>query len=137
MKNISNFVDIRNSVLNSLLGAFSNMRLIVTQSDKIQASKTCFYIIFAVTQLMGVACVVIAVVYGFYLGGFEWGSNEESQFHFHPVFMVCGMVFFYGNAVMVFRAADTHKVRITIAKCINKIKIDNIKLSRAPEEDKS
>ena len=129
MKNISNFVYIRNSVLNSLLGAFSNMRLIVTQSDKIQASKTCFYIIFAVTQLMGVACVVIAVVYGFYLGGYEWGSNEESQFHFHPVFMVCGMVFFYGNAVMVFRAADTHKVRITIAKCINKIKIDHIKLS--------
>lgn len=49
------------------------------------------------TQVLGLACVVITGVWmGSYHGGYAWdGSGQE--FNVHPLCMVLGLVFLYGD----------------------------------------
>ncbi|XP_064862592.1 transmembrane ascorbate-dependent reductase CYB561 isoform X1 [Oncorhynchus nerka] len=55
------------------------------------------------TQVLGLACVVITGVWmGRYHGGYAWdGSGQE--FNVHPLCMVLGLVFLYGDAILVYR----------------------------------
>lgn len=55
------------------------------------------------TQVLGLACVVITGVWmGSYHGGYAWdGSGQE--FNVHPLCMVLGLVFLYGDAILVYR----------------------------------
>ncbi|XP_062846926.1 transmembrane ascorbate-dependent reductase CYB561 [Trichomycterus rosablanca] len=55
------------------------------------------------SQVLGVACVVITGVWmGHYYGGYAWDSSER-QFNVHPLCMIMGLVFLYGDAVLVYR----------------------------------
>ncbi|XP_031431141.1 transmembrane ascorbate-dependent reductase CYB561 [Clupea harengus] len=56
------------------------------------------------SQLLGVASVVITGVWmGHYRGGYAWDGSRQ-EFNVHPLCMVLGMIFLYGDAIMVFRA---------------------------------
>ncbi|XP_055513045.1 transmembrane ascorbate-dependent reductase CYB561 [Leucoraja erinacea] len=57
----------------------------------------------AATQILGLSAVIITGVWlGHYQGGFAWDGSAQ-QFNVHPLCMVLGMVFLYGDAILVFR----------------------------------
>uniref|UniRef100_A0A131YCL2 Integral to membrane n=1 Tax=Rhipicephalus appendiculatus TaxID=34631 RepID=A0A131YCL2_RHIAP len=57
---------------------------------------------YGVAQLFGLGCVLMVVVWtSHYFGGFSGPSNPKTEFNYHPVFMVLGMVFLYGNVLCI------------------------------------
>ena len=62
-----------------------------------------FYLLTGVTETVGIICLVIVIAWvAHFRGGFAWdGSGKE--FNYHPVFMVVGLVFLYGNGEAIHR----------------------------------
>uniref|UniRef100_UPI00398ED446 transmembrane ascorbate-dependent reductase CYB561 isoform X2 n=1 Tax=Pristiophorus japonicus TaxID=55135 RepID=UPI00398ED446 len=57
----------------------------------------------AATQILGLAAVIMTGVWmGHYQGGFAW-DGSSLEFNVHPLCMVIGMVFLYGDAILVYR----------------------------------
>lgn len=57
-----------------------------------------FSFIFGISQFVGaLAVILVAVWMGNYEGGFAWQERPEQEFHYHPLFMVIGMIFLYGE----------------------------------------
>ncbi|XP_071399236.1 transmembrane ascorbate-dependent reductase CYB561 [Centroberyx affinis] len=55
------------------------------------------------SQLVGLASVVLTGVWmGRYRGGFAWDGSAR-EFNLHPLCMVLGLVFLYGDAILVYR----------------------------------
>ncbi|KAJ8379018.1 hypothetical protein AAFF_G00231870 [Aldrovandia affinis] len=63
------------------------------------------------SQLLGLTCVVITGVWmGHYRGGYAWdGSSQE--FNVHPLCMVLGLVFLYGDAILMYRVFRSESKR--------------------------
>ena len=68
----------------------------------------------ALSQGVGIAMVILVGVWASsYLGGFAW--NGALQFNVHPLCMVVGLIFLYGEAAIVyrvFRQAEKFKSKI-------------------------
>ena len=48
-------------------------------------------------QVFGLLSVILVAVWmGHFAGGFSWSDNSH-QFNYHPLFMIIGMVFLYGE----------------------------------------
>ncbi|XP_013391599.1 putative cytochrome b561 [Lingula anatina] len=63
-----------------------------------------FWLIFALSQALGVAFVVMLGVWLYkYQKGFAWTENPQVEFNYHPLFMVIGLVFLYGEGILVYR----------------------------------
>ena len=56
-----------------------------------------FYLLVGIAEILGIICLVLVGIWmSHYRGGFAWdGSGKE--FNYHPVFMIFGLVFLYGN----------------------------------------
>lgn len=58
-----------------------------------------FRLIYFVTQLIGIATIILIVSWvGIHLNGLGWNYEKPMIiFNWHPVMMTIGMVFLYGN----------------------------------------
>ncbi|CAF4073974.1 unnamed protein product, partial [Adineta steineri] len=86
------------------------------ENGSIRLSLRWYYSIVVCSQIIGViAVILIGVFLGKYRGGFGWGSDLEKVFNYHPLFMTLGMVFFYGDAILVYRVfRNVQKIYIKI-----------------------
>ncbi|XP_069761228.1 transmembrane ascorbate-dependent reductase CYB561 [Narcine bancroftii] len=65
------------------------------------SGRLCYFV--AASQILGLAAVIMTGVWlGHYEGGFAWDGSSH-QFNVHPLCMVIGMVFLYGDAILVYR----------------------------------
>ncbi|CAD5215546.1 unnamed protein product [Bursaphelenchus okinawaensis] len=89
---------------------FDNYNMLSEQ----QSSKLFTYSL-GLSQVLGV-CVVMTVVLwmgGYNEGGYSWAADPERQFHYHPTFMAMGLVFLYGEAILVYRVFRKESKRFT------------------------
>ena len=55
------------------------------------------YFLFAVLQALGFICIILVCIWtDKYMGGFAWDGSGK-MFNWHPVCMVAGFIYFYGN----------------------------------------
>ncbi|CAF1138347.1 unnamed protein product [Rotaria sordida] len=75
-----------------------------------------YYFMVTFSQIVGIiALIIIGVLFGQYRGGFGWGSDLTKVFNNHPLLMTLGMVFFYGDAILVYRVfPNTKKLFVKI-----------------------
>jgi len=71
-----------------------------------------FFAGFIVSQVLGLFIIVLVSVWiSKYLGGI--GFTTDSQlFNFHPLFMTLGMVFIFGDAILVYRVLRNERKKI-------------------------
>ncbi|KAL7065512.1 hypothetical protein AAHC03_05198 [Spirometra sp. Aus1] len=71
--------------------------------DAPEQGNKAFMPIVVVAQIAGLLAVILSIVWmGLYAGGFDW-SQPDTVFNYHPVFMVLGLVFCFGDAMLVYR----------------------------------
>lgn len=61
-------------------------------------TKTLFQRLYWTAQIFGVLAVglIIGIIFR-YQGGVAWNSDVGLKFHWHPILMVLGLIFLYGN----------------------------------------
>ncbi|CAD7082868.1 unnamed protein product [Hermetia illucens] len=63
-----------------------------------------FKVLYITTQMVGITLIIIMGSWiGTHLGGFSWTSNPKTEFNWHPFLMTIGMVFLYGNSILIYR----------------------------------
>lgn len=63
-----------------------------------------FRLVYIISQLVGIVVVILMICWiGIHLGGLAWTSNPAVQFNWHPLLMTLGMIFLYGNSILVYR----------------------------------
>ncbi|CAJ0941746.1 unnamed protein product, partial [Mesorhabditis belari] len=61
----------------------------------------------------GLAIVFVAIWMGSYDGGYGWSDDPKKEFHYHPTFMVMGLVFLYGESILIYRVFRNERKRFT------------------------
>ncbi|TKR64622.1 hypothetical protein L596_025120 [Steinernema carpocapsae] len=80
-----------------------------------QQSQRLFNVVLTVSQVCGAAALlsVAAWMGGFSEGGFAWSENPDIEFHYHPTFMTMGLIFIYGESIIVYRVFRNERKRFT------------------------
>jgi len=78
-------------------------------------SNKLFNYVLAASQFCGICAVLTVASWmgGSAEGGFAWSDDPEKQFHYHPTFMGMGMIFLYGEAIIVYRVFRKERKRFT------------------------
>ncbi|KFM56650.1 Cytochrome b561, partial [Stegodyphus mimosarum] len=63
-----------------------------------------FWVAVGFSQIIGIICIALIIHFANLYGGFGWSSDPNLQFSYHPVLMVVGLIFFYGDSIIVYRA---------------------------------
>jgi len=82
------------------------------------------YILFGIAQVLGIAAAALIGAAGYHNQGYLW-ENVGKRFDFHPLFMTIGLLFFYSQAIMVYRVfPHFKKINLKIAHaCLHIIAI--------------
>ncbi|XP_018787867.1 PREDICTED: cytochrome b reductase 1 isoform X1 [Bactrocera latifrons] len=68
------------------------------------ATLTNFKVLYLVTQLCGLTMIILVSCWvGIHFGGVGGTANPQLEFNWHPLFMTIGLLFLYGNSILVYR----------------------------------
>jgi len=63
-----------------------------------------FWATFGAAEITGIVLVVLMGYWtGVTRGGFAWQENSKKQFNWHPFLITLGLIFLYGNGMMLYR----------------------------------
>ncbi|XP_053687592.1 plasma membrane ascorbate-dependent reductase CYBRD1 [Sabethes cyaneus] len=63
-----------------------------------------FRVLYLITQMVGATIVILVGSWiGAHLNGLAWTSQPSVQFNWHPLLMTMGMIFLYGNSILIYR----------------------------------
>ncbi|XP_037814722.1 cytochrome b reductase 1-like isoform X3 [Lucilia sericata] len=63
-----------------------------------------FKVLYVLTQLCGLTMIVLMGSWiGVHMGGLGGTNNPSLEFNWHPLLMTIGLIFLYGNAILVYR----------------------------------
>jgi len=80
--------------------------------DNDSSGKIIFYVLVILAELLGIVAIVLIIVWcNKFMGGFSWHGG--AQFNYHPLFMVLGLIVFYGNSAMTYRVLRSTNKMIT------------------------
>ena len=72
--------------------------------DEVEQDLRGFLPLVGTVQVVGVSlCVLMAVWTGHFLGGFAWQADPAHQFNWHPLLLTLGLVYLYGNGLVLYR----------------------------------
>nr|ACO15392.1 Cytochrome b561 [Caligus clemensi] len=72
--------------------------------DEIEQELTGYGPLLVLGEVMGLAAVVLVGVWmGHFRGGFAWTETPGLMFNWHPLLMTLGLIYFYGNGMLVYR----------------------------------
>uniref|UniRef100_A0A1I8P3I8 Cytochrome b561 domain-containing protein n=1 Tax=Stomoxys calcitrans TaxID=35570 RepID=A0A1I8P3I8_STOCA len=67
-----------------------------------------FKVLYVLTQLCGLTMIVLMGSWiGVHMGGLGGTGNPSLEFNWHPLLMTIGLIFLYGNAILVYRGLRT------------------------------
>jgi cytochrome b-561 len=80
--------------------------------DEVEQDVTGFGPVYAIAQITGFMAVVLMGIWtGHHLGGFAWQSDPKHEFNWHPLLMTLGMIYLYGNGIMLYRMFRNERKR--------------------------
>uniref|UniRef100_A0A0R3RKF3 Cytochrome b561 domain-containing protein n=1 Tax=Elaeophora elaphi TaxID=1147741 RepID=A0A0R3RKF3_9BILA len=69
-----------------------------------------FNIILGASQFFGISAILLVAIW---MAGFDGGFTTGLQFHYHPTFMVMGMIFLAGDGILVYRVFRYERKRFS------------------------
>jgi len=80
--------------------------------DEVEQDVTGFIPFYGVAQITGFMAVVLMGIWtGHHLGGFAWQKNPGLEFNWHPLLMTIGMIYLYGNGILMYRMFRNERKR--------------------------
>ncbi|EJD74566.1 hypothetical protein LOAG_18135 [Loa loa] len=75
-----------------------------------QQSMRLFNIVVGASQVFGICAIFLVAVW---MADFQDGFTTDLQFHYHPTFMVMGMIFLTGDGILVYRVFRYERKRFS------------------------
>ncbi|KAF8782798.1 transmembrane ascorbate-dependent reductase CYB561-like isoform X1 [Argiope bruennichi] len=94
--------DEKKSSRDDLHGSFSKppRPLPVQQGGRVK--DMAFWVAVILSQVFGLLCIALVIRWCQMYEGFGW-EDPKQQFYYHPLLMVLGLVFCYGDAIIIYR----------------------------------
>ncbi|XP_055373336.1 plasma membrane ascorbate-dependent reductase CYBRD1 isoform X2 [Condylostylus longicornis] len=110
-----------NAITNQNESKGANITSNVTNERKMDSNQSAvdlgnFKVLYLVTQLVGITLIILMTSWiGIHLNGFGGTSNPSIEFNWHPFLMTIGMIFLYGNSILIYRGLrQTRKKKLKL-----------------------
>ncbi|XP_056640639.1 transmembrane ascorbate-dependent reductase CYB561 [Diorhabda carinulata] len=69
-----------------------------------------YQLLYTLTTSIGIGTIILVLFWIlYYQNGFAWQSLPRVQFNWHPLLMIIGMVFFYSQAMLIYRTGRNYQ----------------------------
>jgi len=88
--------------------------------DEVEQDTSGFLPLVGITEISGFMAVVLMGIWmGHFRKGFAWSENPDLQFNWHPLLMTLGMIYLYGNGILLYRVfRHERKKKLKLAHAI-------------------
>lgn len=102
---VVNDMEIRNRGENVQGNVENNAQMQTVKMDNDDSvSLSNFKVLYLITQLSGITLIILMISWiSIHLGGFAGTSSPKIEFNWHPLLMTIGLIFLYGNSILIYR----------------------------------